>query len=315
MAQVMYYHQWPKRTTKEIPGFTYYYEDSEGKEEEIEVPAVGVTEIDWDNMLPSYKDDDGTSAERDAVATLMLLCGNSVEMTYGLGGSSASINYARMVLPEYFDYDGFSIGYVNRSGYDNADWNQLMYDELSNNGPVLYKGNSKQYGGHAFVIDGYDADDYFHVNWGWGGNDDGYFLLDALKDYNKTQGAIIGLKCNSTGACAYSVLDSGVLTFYYDDKRQERSGTVFTRLPGQMEDSYLEYLDEITSVVFDPSFAEFHELTDVSHMFHGLENLTSIRGMEYLDTRKVTNMNQMFYNCSALTSLDVSAMIHGMCRT
>lgn len=272
------------------------------------MPAVGVTEIDWDNMLPSYKDDDGTSAERDAVATLMLLCGNSVEMTYGIDGSSASINYARMVLPEYFDYDGFSIGYVNRSGYDNADWNQLMYDELSNNGPVLYKGNSKQYGGHAFVIDGYDADDYFHVNWGWGGNDDGYFLLDALKDY-KTQGAIIGLKRNnSTGACAYSVLDSGVLTFYYDDKRQERSGTVFTRLPGQMEDSYLKYLDEITSVVFDPSFAEFHELMDVSHMFHGLENLTSIKGMEYLDTRKVTNMNQMFYNCSALTSLDVSAM-------
>lgn len=189
---------------------------------------------------------------------------------------------------------------------DNDAWNQLIYEELSTNGPVLYDGSRKKSSGHAFVIDGYDGDGYLHVNWGWGGEDDGYFLLEALQEYNFDQGATVGVLRCGKGVSAYAVVEDSVLTFYYDDKMDQRSGKVYTRLPTYPQDSYLENYEEIKSAVFDPSFANFHEMTDASSMFRGLYYLENIEGLEYLDTRKVTNMNHMFCNCLVLTSLDVS---------
>ena len=305
MAQVMNYHQWPKQTTTVIPGYGIGYYDTEEEYQWMELPALGITEIDWDHMLPSY-DGSETAEEIDAVATLMQLCGHAVVMKYGLDGSGAKSENVRNVLPDFFAYDGFMMGYANRGGYENDAWNQLIYNELSINGPVMYDGSIKSSSGHAFVIDGYDTNDYFHVNWGWGGENDGYFLLNALLVYNFDQGATIGVMRCGEGPSAYAVVEDSVLTFYYDNKQNQRSGKVYTRLPTYYEDSYLENFEEITSAVFDPSFADFHEMTDASSMFRGLYYLEKIEGLEYLDTRKVTNMNHMFCNCLSLTSLDVS---------
>ena len=43
-----------------------------------------------------------------------------------------------------------------------------------------------------------------------------------------------------------------------------------------------------------------------SNLFSGFTNLLEIENLNYLDTSNVTNMIRMFYNCSSLTSLDVS---------
>ncbi len=69
--------------------------------------------------------------------------------------------------------------YLPREYYEVSDWEDVVYGQLAANMPVLYTGQSNE-GGHAFVCDGYSSDGYFHINWGWSGLSDGYFLLTAL---------------------------------------------------------------------------------------------------------------------------------------
>ena len=181
MAQVMYYHKWPAQTTKEIPGYTQKYSNTY----DMEVPAIPVTTIDWGNMLPRYNGSE-TDEQNNAVAQLMVMCGTSVHMSYSPGGSSANSARVSAALKEYFDYAATTTN-VSRSDYKLSEWNELIYNELAEGRPVVYGGQSSG-GGHEFVIDGYDKDDYFHVNWGWGGSSDGYFLLSILNPYSN-QGA------------------------------------------------------------------------------------------------------------------------------
>ena len=61
----------------------------------------------------------------------------------------------------------------------------------------------------------------------------------------------------------------------------------------------------IVHIVFDESFSTYTP-TSLFQFFYGLKNLETITGLEYLNTEKVTNMYSMFYNCSKLTSLDVT---------
>ena len=61
----------------------------------------------------------------------------------------------------------------------------------------------------------------------------------------------------------------------------------------------------IVHIVFDKSFSTYTP-TSLSEFFANLTNLKTITGLEYLNTEKVTDMRSMFYNCSALTSLDVT---------
>ena len=203
MAQVMYFWQWPKQTAAEIPG----YKSSDKGFVMSAIPAG--KSIDWDNMLPKYTGNE-TDAQKQAVAELMLLCGTAVQMDYSANSSAASTSYVADAWVNYLDYDAATI-YENRSSYRLAAWNQKVYDELAAGRPVLYAGQSSG-GGHAFVIDGYDGDDFFHVNWGWGGwCNDGSFLLSILDPgsnsgigassstdgYSYDQGAIFGAQPNT----------------------------------------------------------------------------------------------------------------------
>lgn len=198
MAQVMFYHQWPAQTTQAIPAYTTYTY-------QIGIPEVGITAIDWANMLPTYKGNE-TTEQQNAVAILMRLCGQSLQMDYTDYFSGAGTPSIPAALYNYFDYD-YSVKQIARTAYKSAEWNQLIYDELAAHRPVVYNGNSSG-GGHAFVIDGYDKDNYFHVNWGWSGENNGYFLLAGLDPasntgsgastttdgYNFWQGAVIGIQ-------------------------------------------------------------------------------------------------------------------------
>jgi surface protein len=106
---------------------------------------------------------------------------------------------------------------------------------------------------------------------------------------------------------AYAVYteDNTTLTFYYDTQRDSRGGTTYdlnlNNYPRWASDATY---DRVTEVVFDPSFASARP-TSTYAWFYGMTNLTNITGMNYLNTSKVTNMNQMFYYCSSLKSLDI----------
>ncbi len=299
MAQIMYYHQWPKQTAKEIPAYTT---TTRG----ISMPAIGITSIDWDNMRSEYYSN-YTEAQKNAISTLMLLCGCAVKMDYDSDASGAYSVNVRSAYVNYFGFSDSEVSYVTRSSYSDAAWNQMIYLELNNERPVYYSGNGSE-GGHAFVIDGYDSDDYFHVNWGWGGYQDDYFLLSALKDYNNNQGAVIGIKGQSDveHKYAYAELKGSTLTFYYDLDRESHSGPLFCNMNSH-EWSSDNYKGAIKTIKFDPSFGEYNMLSSAFYMFYNLKNLTSIQGLEYLNTQNVTDMTGMFAYCTSLTSLDVSS--------
>lgn len=195
MAQVMNYHQFPIAETVTIPSYELSgYGTVVGK---------APTTFDWNNMFNSYLNgEDGTE-----VAKLMSYCGVAVRMAYDTSASSAN-NYSIIpALVNYFGYDPDAV-FAQRSDYDYRDWVGLLYTELASDRPVLMCGQSTG-GGHAFVCDGYDEDDFFHINWGWGGSSDGYFRLSNLTPstqgaggsstgdgYNLTLGACIGVKPN-----------------------------------------------------------------------------------------------------------------------
>ena len=167
MAQVLRYHAYPATGTG-----THSYTWN-GRTLSFDYAS---TTFEWDKMTDNYNDA-STQAEKDAVSTLMYACGVSVNMNYGTGGSGAVSKNLGSALIDNFGYDK-GVSYLLRDYYTIPEWENIIYDNLKNFGPVLYGGDSNS-GGHEFVCDGY-RDGYFHFNWGWGGLSDGYFLLTAL---------------------------------------------------------------------------------------------------------------------------------------
>ena len=113
----------------------------------------------------------------------------------------------------------------------------------------------------------------------------------------------------AVAAEAYTCYTSSnqTLTFYYDNYRSSRTGTTYDLGTGTFPPDWSSYLirDSIRSVVFNPSFANARPTSTLS-WFYGMSNLQSFTGMNYLNTSEVNNMESMFYDCSGLTSLDVS---------
>ncbi|KAA6302702.1 MAG: Streptopain [Candidatus Ordinivivax streblomastigis] len=196
MAQVMKYHNTPVQRTATIPSYTT-------QTSKTFVPAItGTTNYNWAAMTNGYNAS-SSPASKTAVATLMYHCGASVKMDYTANGSGAYSSDVGIALATYFGYDK-SLQYKQRSFYSDTEWIALLKTELDVARPVYYAGSNPT-SGHAFVCDGYDADGYFHFNWGWGGYLDGYFLTTSLNPgtggagagagtYNQGQGIMINVK-------------------------------------------------------------------------------------------------------------------------
>ena len=177
MAQLMYYHR-EKSVTETLATIPAYTTQSYS----INVDAIPAgSPIDWDNMLDSYNGSEAP-AEKLAVANLMKYCGAAVKMDYSRNSSSSSHNDVLLALKAFFNYN-FNTTWEYRDSYSSdEEWGNLIYTELTDNRPVMYSGDSDN-GGHFFICDGYDGAGFYHINWGWGG-DDGYFLLSILDPYN-----------------------------------------------------------------------------------------------------------------------------------
>jgi len=182
MAQVMNYHKWPQSQTQKIPAY-------EWKSADISLPELPATTFNWgdDYMLTNYVENHqvvGNEVQQNAIATLMQYCGYSLEMDYGPESGSNTVKVAK-ALKSYFDYNNTTTC-VSRNNYTYDKWIDLIYHEIANNRPVVYGGQSSG-GGHEFVCDGYenrDGTDYFHINWGWGGQSDNYYVLSVLYPNN-----------------------------------------------------------------------------------------------------------------------------------
>lgn len=134
---------------------------------------------DWDNM-PGIMPDTPTDAQVEAASRLAADFGIAVEMEYAPEGSGAYTMLVPTALKEYFGYDS-SLRMHSRDYYNTSEWMDMIKGELNAGRPVYYAATSEdRMGGHAFVCDGYDSADYVHINWGWYGRSNGYFMINRL---------------------------------------------------------------------------------------------------------------------------------------
>jgi len=191
MAQIMKYWSYPEH------GFgAHQYIPQNHPEYGTQYADFSSTTYQW-SAMPN-----NVTSSNTAVATLMYHCGVSVEMNYGVsseGGSGAmtvgNSPSAEQSYKTYFDYKS-TLHSVNKSDYSSdSQWINLLKTDLNAARPIHYRGISSQ-GGHSFICDGYDNSNQFHFNWGWGGNNDGYYNISTIP-FSYNQQAIIGIEPNN----------------------------------------------------------------------------------------------------------------------
>ncbi len=165
-------------------------------------------QYNWNNIPDELRNSSSNySNEKTAIAKLMRYCGIKVGMSYCSGGScssGATTSNARGIFVNYLGFNS-SASYKSKSSYSENDWKNLIKNDLNNGWPIMYRGYDPNAGGHSFVCDGYDEQDYFHFNWGWNGSYNNYYytLNNLSPGYNFTsdQAAIFLLRpdfCNQT---------------------------------------------------------------------------------------------------------------------
>lgn len=179
LAQVLAYHRFPSQPVGE--GYCTYTVDNVEQTDNMTFDSP----IDWQNIGDAAPE---TALQNQAVAQLMKICGYAIHMNYGLQWSES-------------DMYGITTAVVNNFGYDPAttldqmrfhslaEWESLLYGSLQAGCPIVYRGYGNWQGGHIFVCDGYASDGYFHFNWGWNGQMDGFFKVSALNPYQIYNGS------------------------------------------------------------------------------------------------------------------------------
>ena len=321
MAQVMYYYKHPERGM----GSNSYSVSYSGWGE-VEYSANFDNSIyDWDNMLNDYNNG-YNSSQADAVAVLMHDCGVAVNMVYGTGSSSASYSDVQTALKRYFSYK--YANYMERLNYSDEEWLDMMYNELSHGRPLLYEGSKSEWAAHAFIIHGYNADGLFYVNWGWGGNQDGFFDLNVLNGYSEYQGMVVVSKDLPEGYIekrTVTLSQAGTLSSYISEGDKYKiaelkikgkiNGTdiLFIREMagqgaefGRQTNGILASLDLSEATIISGGEAYYSNFTTSNnvfgkYIFSRCKNLSSI----ILPNNLVSIEEEAFSGCSGLTKIEI----------
>jgi hypothetical protein len=200
MAQIMRFWSYPAHGT----GSSSYTAGSYGTLS----CNYGATTYNWSAMP--------LTSSNSNVALISYQAGVSVEMNYSPSGSGAYVITAddpicaQNSYVQYFGYDPAIIQGLYRSGYSDATWISMLENDLIAGRPIQYVGDDPTQGGHTWVCDGFDATNNFHMNWGWGGYDDGYYSINNLNTssgFNPSQNheALMGIQPMATTS-----VDAGV---------------------------------------------------------------------------------------------------------
>ena len=258
MAQVMNYHEHPAQGA----GFHSYNAPNYGTLS----ANFGATTYDWASMP------NNVTAANNAVATLMFHVGVSVDMQYSpqvsgawvIESNSPSTDHnSEYALKNYFGYSTEMQG-LKRENYTDQQWKNMVKADLDASRPILYAGWGSG-GGHAFVCDGYDNNDFFHFNWGWGGQADGYFTLNALNPgstgtgggtggYNSGHQAIFGVRPADGGGGTGTVTnDMGLYNFVMPSSSMLYYGEAFSVSTNIINNGTNEFNGDYCAAAFDAS--------------------------------------------------------------
>lgn len=280
MAQVMYYQRSKSvtETQKAMPSYT-----TNG----ITVPGVPANStIDWDNMINSYGSS-ATAKQKTAVAQLMLYCGVGVEMMYNIGANGGSAAYSSKVvdaLKTYFGY-GNSVKYISTGEPGGSSWDDTLYKELAAGRPFYLSGSNDD-GGHAFVCDGYDGNQCYHINWGWSGSSDGHYMLSKLNPGSQGIGGSTG------GYSGYPEAVIGIEPENYSTRSMPISNLNAKKL-------CIANFDADADGTF--TYGEAAAVTDLGDVFKG-QNITSFPELYYF-TGLTTLTEGAFEGCSKLATV------------
>ena len=157
-AQVMFYNKWPKNRPQD-------YIASTGDDAKKSATY-------WWNEMKNTTNEMRAEQSRQAVGVLMYDIGKAVHMRYYIKGSDSNLQRACNALRDKFDY---TVRYLDKNFLPANEFLNEVMQEISDGYPVLVVG-----GPHAFVYDGYDEQGLIHTNWGWGGENDGYFDINIV---------------------------------------------------------------------------------------------------------------------------------------
>jgi len=200
LSMIFYFWKWPTAATGEMPAYTDYNGTS--------YDALPSATFQWSLMRDDYTGS-YTTAQGNAVATLMRYVGQAEHMAYGVSASGILATEASLIVDacNLLGYDSNTVRLVQKTTaltngetlYTDDEWQEMMINELEEGRPIEYLAISSLRGGHAFNVDGYDGDGMFHINWGWSGSGNGYCALNAFADnaaavFNQFQQMVIGIQ-------------------------------------------------------------------------------------------------------------------------
>lgn len=190
LSQVLYTHRTPidGHGTRTNNKSYSSYQNPNGSYEDVTFTYDGFVP-DYDNMIDLYtsgpKAGQYTETQANAVAELMLACGVAVVMNYASDGSGAFTNDAADGMIQLMGIT--TADFKERDYYSDAEWMTMVYEELAGGHAMYYSAvdsNPWTGGGHAFVCDGYDENGKVHINWGWSGEDNGFYNINLLNPGN-----------------------------------------------------------------------------------------------------------------------------------
>jgi hypothetical protein len=241
-AQILKYWNWP------ITGnSSHTYSSNYGNL----TANFGATTYEW-NKMPNY-----INLANTQIATLMSHCGIAVDMNYSPTSSGAYTtsgnNSAFHAYTAYFKYNSIKAKVAKQSNYTTSSWIALLEAELDLRRPMQYSGRTST-SGHSWVCDGYDVNDDFHMNWGWGGMSNGYFTMGALNPsalgtgggtgggFNLNNDVIMGIEPNND---AYEVgaTSNGVYNFPLSFNNDVASGVTNVATINKMNDTDYYHFD------------------------------------------------------------------------
>ncbi len=230
-ASMVFYHwKYPTAATPVVPGYKSTISYSSYGSKSYTHSALPSVTFDWANMLDSYTGS-YTTAQGNAVATLMRYVGQAERMGYGTsaaGGSGVSVDSVCNIRDAFifFGYDPNTTRFVKKTSaysggttlYSDSQWAALIQEEIAAGRPIVFCAVSSNAGGHAFNVDGYNSStNKYHVNFGWSGDGNAWCSLNSFGyssyNFNVYQQMVIGIQPPTSSATPTLSVSPSTLSF------------------------------------------------------------------------------------------------------
>ncbi len=199
--------------------------------------------------------------------------GVSIQMNYTPDGSGANTDRAKDKLRDVFKYDPMISIYYRGNYLDTVvkEYIAALKAEIDDKRPVYYSGCTQTFAScHAYVLDGYDADELFHLNFGWGGSSNGFYALDNFvtggSHWDYQSEAIMHIQPSPVNQPTYST-DVKRLTasfgYIFDESRTAKP------YPANPNTSWMVAVPEATSYTFSFDRLDLRPDVDFVTIYNG----------------------------------------------